>query len=259
MVQEVLPAAFFGHGSPMNVLEHNVYTEGWHSFGRSIEKPRAILTISAHWYINATAVTAMSTPKTIHDFYGFPQQLFEIEYPAPGLPALADEIAELVRPTWVGKDIDSWGLDHGTWSVLHHMFPEADVPVVQLSIDANKSFEEHLALGAALAPLAESGVLILGSGNIVHNLGKLQWDQPDAGTQWAQRFDDAVQNILTTDPATLPKIVEHAYFRDAVPTTEHFIPSLYVAGVASARQKTATATLKGYAMGSLSMTSYIVE
>lgn len=258
MTAATLTAAFFGHGSPMNVIEHNVYTEGWYNFGRSIERPRAILVISAHWYINATAVTAMTQPKTIHDFYGFPQELFDIQYPAPGLPELADEIAEIVRPTWVGKDLDSWGLDHGTWSVLHHMFPDADIPVVQLSIDANKSFDEHLALGAALAPLAESGVLILGSGNIVHNLGRLQWDQPHAGTDWAHRFDDAVQHILTTEPETLVRIHEHSDFRNAVPTPEHFIPSLYVAGVATAKKMKATATLKGYAMGSLSMTSYIV-
>lgn len=258
MATTSLPAAFFGHGSPMNVLEHNVYTEGWYDFGRSIERPRAILVVSAHWYINATAVTAMAQPKTIHDFYGFPQALFDIQYPAPGLPELADEIAEIVQPTWVGKDFDSWGLDHGTWSVLHHMFPNADVPVVQLSIDASKSFEEHFALGAALAPLADSGVLILGSGNIVHNLGRLQWDQPDKGTDWAHRFDDAVQEILTTEPKRLVGISEHPDFRQAVPTPEHFIPSLYVAGIASARNKAATSTLKGYAMGSLSMTSYIV-
>lgn len=242
----------------MNVLEHNVYTEGWNDLGKSIERPRAILVVSAHWYINATAVTAMSKPKTIHDFYGFPQQLFDIEYPAPGLPELADEIIDIVRPTWVGKDLDSWGLDHGTWSVLCHMFPEADIPVVQLSIDANKSFEEHLALGAALAPLANSGVLILGSGNIVHNLGTLQWDKPDAGTDWAHRFDDAVQNILTEIPSDLVKIVEHPDFSNAVPTPEHFIPALYVAGVASARNSAATTMLKGYAMGSLSMTSHVV-
>ena len=254
-----MPTAFFGHGSPMNVLEQNRYTEGWHEFGRSITQPRAIVVISAHWYINSTAVTAMATPRTIHDFYGFPRQLFDIEYPAPGLPELAEEIASLVHPTWVGKDFDSWGLDHGTWSVLYHMFPQADVPVVQLSIDANKTFDEHLALGAALAPLAASGVLILGSGNIVHNLGKLQWDQPEAGTQWAHRFDDAVQDIMTTRPEELPKIMEHPDFRQAVPTPEHFIPSLYVAGVATTRKTTPMPTLKGYAMGSLSMTSYVVS
>ena len=258
MSNDLLPAGFFGHGSPMNTLEHNVYTEGWNAFGAGMVKPRAILVISAHWYINATAVTAMAQPKTIHDFYGFPQELFDIEYPAPGSPALAGEIADLVKPTWIGLDYDSWGLDHGTWSILHHMFPKADVPVIQLSIDASKSFEEHIQLGAALAPLREQGVLILGSGNVVHNLGKLEWNKPDSGASWAHSFDDAVKEIMTTHPTNLPSVVNHEAYQLAVPTPEHFIPLLYIAGLAHAASKTATATLRGYAMGSLSMTSYIV-
>lgn len=254
-----MPVAFFGHGSPMNVLEHNRYTEGWHQFGTSVRRPRAIVVVSAHWYINATAVTAMSHPRTIHDFYGFPHELFEVQYPAPGLPELADEIVELVRPTWVGKDTDSWGLDHGTWSVLHHMFPAADIPVVQLSIDANKSFHDHLALGATLAPLAQRGVLVLGSGNVVHNLGRIEWGSPESGQPWAQRFDEHVRSIMATDPASIVSVGGHPDFDLAVPTPDHFIPLLYVAGAAAAMNKKATATLAGYAMGSLSMTSYVVE
>lgn len=252
-----MPVAFFGHGSPMNVVEHNVYTEGWRSFGASVPVPRAIVMVSAHWYINATAVTAMPNPKTIHDFFGFPQALFDMQYPAPGSPEVAVELAEVVKPSWVGKDTDSWGLDHGTWSVLHHMFPLANVPVIQLSIDATKSFEEHLALGAALAPLRDRGVLIVGSGNVVHNLRMVQWDKPVYGTNWAHDFDDAVRDIMMTRPEDLPGIVEHPAYRQAVPTPDHFIPLLYTAGLVAAGESSASATLRGYAMGSLSMTSYV--
>lgn len=253
---DTMPAVFVGHGSPMNTLEHNRYTQAWNEFGRSVPRPRAILAISAHWYINATAVTAMAQPRTIHDFFGFPDELFAVRYPAPGDPGLAAEVAELAKPTWVGQDTDSWGLDHGTWSVLAHMFPNADIPVVQLSIDANKSFDEHVQLGAALAPLRERGVLIVGSGNVVHNLQRIQWSNPEGGFDWALEFDEAAREIMTERPGDIASLAGHRHFHLAVPSPDHFLPLLYLAGLAVAAERPAELLIGGYAMGSLSMTSY---
>jgi len=252
----LMPAAFIGHGSPMNALDTNRYTAAWRAFGVSVPRPRAILMISAHWYINASAVTAMDQPKTIHDFYGFPAELFAVNYPAPGDPELAGEISEVVKPTWVGHDRDSWGIDHGAWSVLVHAFPDADIPVVQLSANALQPFDYHLALGAKLAPLRESGVLIIASGNVVHNLRRIDWSNPDVGEDWTREFDDAAREIMLGEPADLPVLQGDRNFAAAAPTPDHFIPLLYLAGLAASAGRGADVLVDGYTMGSLSMTAY---
>ncbi len=254
-----IPAIFFGHGSPMNALEHNRYSTAWATFGQTTEKPRALLVVSAHWYGNFTAVTAMARPRTIHDFYGFPPRLFEVQYPAPGSPELAQEVADLVKPTRVGLDQDSWGIDHGTWSVLVHAFPEADIPVVQLSIHAQRDFDAHFELGARLAPLRERGVMIVGSGNIVHNLRALSWSDPELGFDWTRRFDDAARAVLTETPSEAAALRNHPDYDRSSPTPDHFIPMLYIAGLASAANRTLDVLVDGYAFGSLSMASYTLD
>lgn len=252
-----MPAAFLGHGSPMNALERNRYTEAWRAFGASVPRPRAILAVSAHWHVDALAVTAMPNPRTIHDFYGFPQPLFDVQYPAPGLPRLAEEVADAVSPDFVvGADQDAWGLDHGTWSVLVHAFPDADIPVVQLSLDARRPLDWHLALGAKLAALREHGVLVVGSGNVVHNLRAIDWQRPDGAFDWAERFDEAAKRLMRERPHDIASLASHRDYRMAVPTDEHFLPLLYLAGLASAAGKPAEVLVDGYTYGALSMTAY---
>lgn len=251
-----IPSIFIGHGSPMNTLESNGYTEAWRKLGRSLPRPRGILVVSAHWFIGASAVTAMPRPRTIHDFYGFPQELFEFEYPAPGLPELAEEVSEIAKPDWVGLDRDQWGLDHGTWSVLAHLYPHADVPVVQLSLNALKPMEYHIALGARLAALRERGVLIVGSGNVVHNLGRIDWRNRDGGEDWAYRFDEAAVSAMAQKPGDIGVLLEHPDFEASVPTPDHFLPLLYIAGVAAASGAGAVPLVRGCTMGTISMTCY---
>ncbi len=252
-----MPALFIGHGSPMNTLATNRYTSAWRALGEAIPRPRALLVVSAHWYIGATAVTAMPKPRTIHDFYGLPRELFEFQYPAPGAPDVAEEVAEAVKPVWCGLDQDQWGLDHGTWSVLAHMYPKADVPVVQLSINGRKPLEYHVELGARLAPLRERGIAIVASGNVVHNLRLIDRKQVDTAFPWAHQFDDAVHDILQTRPGDILSIASHPDYALAVPTPDHFIPLLYLAGLASVAESP-KAVLRGYSLGSLSMTAYAV-
>jgi 4,5-DOPA dioxygenase extradiol len=251
-----IPSLFIGHGSPMNTLESNAYTEAWRKLGQLLPRPRGILVVSAHWFIGATAVTAMPRPRTIHDFYGFPEELFAFDYPAPGMPELAEEVAELVKPHWIGLDRDQWGLDHGTWSVLAHLYPGADVPVVQLSLNVFKPFDYHLELGARLAALRERGILILGSGNVVHNLQRLKWQNRDSGEDWAYRFDDAAAALMAERPGDIAELQEHPDFALAVPTPDHFLPLLYAAGIAAASGTGASPLVRGCALSSISMSCY---
>ena len=253
-----MPAIFFGHGSPMNTLADNRYTRAWAELGMSVPA-KAILAVSAHWYTEGTAVTAMEQPKTIHDFYGFPPELFAVQYHASGDPALASRVRELLAPVPVALD-QSWGLDHGTWSVLKHAYPKADVPVVQLSIDATKPAAFHYALGARLAPLRDEGVLIAGSGNVVHNLrvaGRRDSSEP---FEWAARFNDYVRDALAAQ--RYDRLVDYEQAgedaRLSIPTPEHYLPLLYVLG-SQRPGETARVAVDGLEARSLSMLSAVVS
>jgi 4,5-DOPA dioxygenase extradiol len=232
-MNNLMPTIFFGHGNPMNAISKNVYADGWKTVGRSIPRPKAVLSVSAHWYIPACAVTINTIPPTIHDFGGFPQELYDIEYHAPGSPDLARRVTELLDPVTVGQD-DGWGLDHGTWCVLMHVFPEADIPIVELSIDKRQTPEYHYEMGKRLLPLREEGVLVIGSGNLVHNLHAYAWGKHGAEPfDWAVRFETQVRDLLLK--GNYKPIVEYERLgKDAllsIPTPDHYLPLLYILGL----------------------------
>lgn len=251
-----MPAVFFGHGNPMNAIQRNAYTEAWSALGRAIQRPRAILCVSAHWYLPATMVNAVERPRTIHDFGGFPRQLYEVNYPAPGDPGLAKRVAELLSPLDVALDTE-WGLDHGAWSVLCHVYPEADVPVVQLSIDETQPAKFHFELGRRLAPLRDERILVIGSGNLVHNLHTYAWGRhPVDPFDWAVRFEAKARDVMMSGDFT-PLVEYETLGRDAMlaaPTPDHYLPLLYVLGAASAGERV-TFPVEGVDGGSISMLS----
>lgn len=258
MASNRMPAIFFGHGNPMNALQENRYTDAWRTLAASLPRPKTILAISAHWLTQGTAVTAMAAPRTIHDFGNFPQALFDIRYPAPGDPELAERIGRLLAPVPVEMN-HAWGLDHGAWSVLVKAFPDADVPVLQLSLDAGKPAAHHLDLGRRLAPLREDGVLIIGSGNVVHNLRQMIWNEDAPAHDWAVRFNDRVRTaLLDGDIDALAEI--DSWGKDArlsVPTPEHFDPLFYVLGARQADDAVSIAA-DGIEHGSISMLTAVV-
>ena len=251
---DLMPLIFVGHGNPMNAVARNAWTDGWASIGKSIPRPQAVLSVSAHWYVSSTAVTAGRAPKTIHDFGGFPQELYDIEYPAPGSPKLARRVSDLLGPVSAGLD-KSWGLDHGTWAVLCHVFPKADVPVVQLSIDRRQPPEFHYEIGKRLAPLREEGVLVIGSGNIVHNLHAYAWGRQGINPfDWAVRFEKRARELLIEgNDAVL--VAYEKLGRDAmlsIPTPDHYLPLLYVLG-ARRKDEPVRFPVEGVDGGSVSM------
>ena len=250
----ILPAIFFGHGNPMNALLDNDYTRAWNTIGRELPRPKAILAISAHWYVPETGVTITTAPRTIHDFGGFPRELYQVEYPAPGDPDLARRVQQMLAPLPVTLD-ERWGLDHGTWSVLRHVYPQADVPIVQLSIDETRPPSFHFELGTRLAPLRDEGVLIVGSGNLVHNLHAYGWGRhvPDP-YDWAVRFEEQARQMMQAGEFT-PLIQYDKLGRDAqlaIPTPDHYLPLLYVIATRQERE-IISFPVEGVDGGSISM------
>jgi 4,5-DOPA dioxygenase extradiol len=253
-----MPALFVGHGNPMNAISENEYTSGWRQTAESLPMPRAVLCISAHWETNGTMVTAMEKPRTIHDFGGFPRRLHEVEYPAPGDPVLARETAEIIHNAPVQLDHE-WGLDHGTWSVLRHLFPQANIPVLQLSLDFHKPPQQHYELGNELAALRKKGVLIVGSGNVVHNLRMVDWNMR-SGFDWALSANDRMKKLVEEHDHR--QLVNYGALgndvRLAVPTPEHYLPFLYILGLQEDGDAITVFNDKTE-LGSIAMTSFIVR
>jgi 4,5-DOPA dioxygenase extradiol len=253
-----MPVLFVGHGSPMNAIEENEFVKGWRDITKTIPRPRAVLCISAHWETYGTYVTSMKYPRTIHDFGGFPRDLYEVQYPAPGDPALADSTRSMINHDEVGLD-KTWGLDHGAWSVIRHLYPDADVPVVQLSLNYNKTARQHYELAEELKQLRKDNVLIIGSGNMVHNLSRVSWDkmnEPGFGYDWALEASEKMkQYILSGDHSSLIDYKNQGTAFDlAIPTPEHFLPLLYALALKDASEDIIIFNDKPVA-GSLTMTS----
>lgn len=251
-----MPAIFFGHGNPMNALSSNAYTGAWRKIGEQTRRPKAVLSVSAHWYVPETGVTVTTAPRTIHDFGGFPRELYEVQYPAPGDPELARRVQQLLAPLEVKLD-NSWGLDHGTWSVLRHVYPAADIPVVQLSIDETKPASFHFEIGKKLAPLRDEGVLIVGSGNLVHNLHTYAWGRhPSDPYDWAVRFESAAKDMMLAGEYK-PLVNYDTLGRDAalsIPTPDHYLPLLYVLAARQSKERVKF-PVEGVDGGSISMLS----
>ena len=249
-----MPTIFFGHGNPMNALARNEYTRAWNEIGASLPKPKAILMVSAHWYLPGTRVTTNAQPRTIHDFGGFPRELYEVTYPAPGAPELAERVAHMLAPVRVQSD-SSWGLDHGTWSVLVHVYPDASIPIVQLSIDETQPPRVHYEIGKKLRALRDEGVLVAASGNIIHNLEAYAWGRHEQGPyDWALRFESKARELLNSH--TFGPLVDYESMgNDAIlsaPTPDHYLPLLYILG-ASDETDAVSFPIEGIDGGSISM------
>lgn len=252
-----MPVLFLGHGSPMNAIEENSFVQGFRDLSAVIEKPRVILCISAHWETHGTFVTAMEKPRTIHDFGGFPKELYDIQYPAPGSPPLADHIKNQLHKSMVEFDY-KWGLDHGAWSVIKHLYPEADVPVVQMSLDYRKDTLYHYELAKELSNLRNQGVLIIGSGNMVHNLGMVAWDKlnDEFGYEWAIEANEKMKMFILDDnhKSLIQYNLQGRAFQLSIPTPEHFLPLLYALALKDKEDGIIFFNDKAVA-GSLTMTS----
>lgn len=255
-----LPVIFFGHGSPMYAIEPNEHTAAWGKLGKALQKPKAILAISAHWLTRGVWLTAMKSPPTIHDFGGFPDALFQEQYPAPGSPELAKRVAELIAPiTPATLEEDEWGLDHGTWSVLKYVFPNADIPVVQMSINAQLSDQEHVDLAKALKPLRDEGVLIVASGNVVHNLRTINWQEDAKPLHWASQFNNFFKEHLTAHdwPALINWREAGDMAHMSIPSPDHYWPLLYILGAGNIDEPIQIVT-DGIELGSISMLSFSI-